>query len=329
MSASTVCFGYKTAFQIVRAIGPIARTAPHETTRVLPPQPPSSKEVRQRIELLESTYPGMLIARPAHVLAADASLRRTSSSCTSHVCSAHLRGKPLVNLGNRTYISTAALTFALAAAREPNKVCLLELGYELCGSYQTWRTGVPTAYQVDPLTCTKALRAFVSRNPSLRGSGKIEAILPYLADGSASPRETKQALVFGLPMMYGGYGLGIPRMNFEVEASAAARALTGKSSFRCDLCWPEAKLDVEYQSRENHSGEEKRISDSRRTNALIAMGWTVIGITNDELDSLAATDAIAEAIRKQLGKSSHVRVSNYHAKKLKLRRQLGLPLEYE
>lgn len=188
---------------------------------------------------------------------------------------------------------------------------------------------MPTAYQVDPLTCTKALRAFVSRNPSLRGSGKIEAILPYLADGSASPRETKQALVFGLPMMYGGYGLGIPRMNFEVEASAAARALTGKSSFRCDLCWPEAKLDVEYQSRENHSGEEKRISDSRRTNALIAMGWTVIGITNDELDSLAATDAIAEAIRKQLGKSSHVRVSNYHAKKLKLRRQLGLPLGYE
>lgn len=329
MSVSTICFGYKTAYQILRSIGPEARTAPHEAMRALPPHPPSSKEVRRRIEMLEKMYPQMPISQPAHVLAADASLRRTSSSCTSHVCSLHLRGKPLINLGNRTYVSTATLTFALTAAREPDKVSLLELGYELCGSYQTRRTGVSTAYQTDPLTCTKSLRTFVSHNPSLRGSGKIEAILPYLADGSASPRETKQALVLGLPLMYGGYGLGIPRMNYEVEASAAARALTGKRSFRCDLCWPEAKLDVEYQSRENHSGEMKRISDSRRTNALVAMGWTVIGITNDELDSLSSTDAIAKAIGKKLGKRSQVRVRNYHAKKLKLRRQLGLPVGYD
>ena len=83
-------------------------------------------------------------------------------------------------------------------------------------------------------------------------------------------------------------------MNYEVKANPAARALTGKSCFRCDLCWPEAKLDVEYQSRESHSGEKKRIEDSRRANALASMGWTVVSVTNDELDSLAATDAIAD-----------------------------------
>ena len=41
---------------------------------------------------------------------------------------------------------------------------------------------------------------------------------------------------------------------------------------------------MEYQSREMHEGEESRIRDSRRTNALMAMGWTVVGVTNNELD---------------------------------------------
>ncbi|GKG85370.1 hypothetical protein CE91St35_07520 [Eggerthella lenta] len=118
-------------------------------------------------------------------------------------------------------------------------------------------------------------------------------------------------------------------MNYEVKANPAARALTGKSCFRCDLCWPEAKLDVEYQSRESHSGEKKRIEDSRRANALASMGWTVVSVTNDELDSLAATDAIADRIRKHLGKRSQVREANYHSRKLKLRRQLGLPVGYD
>lgn len=66
-------------------------------------------------------------------------------------------------------------------------------------------------------------------------------------------------------------------MNYEVRASRAAEALTGKKSFRMDLCWPERKLDVEYQSREWHEGEASRVSDSRRANALMSMGWTVVG----------------------------------------------------
>ena len=61
----------------------------------------------------------------------------------------------------------------------------------------------------------------------------------------------------------------------------------------------------------------------------MAMGWAVVGVTNDELDSLAATDAIADTIRRLLGKRVQVRVSDYHARKLRLRRQLGLPVGYD
>lgn len=240
-----------------------------------------------------------------------------------------LGGRSLHGLGYRTYVTTAACAFAMTAAEMRDPIAILELGLELCGAYQTRRTGVPAKYQVDPLACTADLRDFVLANPSLHGSRKVARALRYLKDGSESPRETQQALVLGLPLMQGGYGLGVPHMNFEVAASPTARALTGKSSFRCDLCWPDKKLDVEYQSKEKHSGEENRIRDSRRTSALVSMGWTVVPVTGSDLGSLAATDAIAETIREHLGKRTRVRVSDYHARKLALRRRLGLPVGYD
>lgn len=58
------------------------------------------------------------------------------------------------------------------------------------------------------------------------------------------------------------------------------------------------------------------------------MGWTVVSVTNDELDSLDATDTITQTIRRLLGLRSQIRISDYHARKLKLRRKLGLPTRY-
>ena len=146
------------------------------------------------------------------------------------------------------------------ATRIRNEVSLLELGWELCGSYQTRRT----AFRLDTMSSAdsvRALRDYVACNSSLGGAQKVARILPFLVDGSASSRETKFALVLGFSPFRGGYGMGFPRMNYEVIASPAARAISGKKSFRCDLCWPEARLDVEYQSKENHEGELSRIRD--------------------------------------------------------------------
>ncbi|WP_080797478.1 DUF559 domain-containing protein [Arabiibacter massiliensis] len=328
MSAPTACFGHRTALQILRTADPAARTLLRRGSHALPASAPTASDLGEVVERLEAMHPGILIERPVHILVADAAKRCYPRTAAAHVCSLALQGRALYRLAPGVLTGSAALAL-VHAAQTMDAIDLLQLVFEACGSYQTKRTGVPPAYQVPSLASVKGLEEFVARNPSLRGSGKMAGILRYAADGSASARETKKALVLGLPMMRGGYGLGIPHMNFEVMASPAARALTGKSSFRCDLCWPEAKLDVEYQSRERHEGEKMRISDSRRANALASMGWTVIGVTNDELDSMAATDAIAETIRRHLGKRSPVRVSHYHARKLKLRRQLGLPVGYD
>lgn len=130
-------------------------------------------------------------------------------------------------------------------------------------------------------------------------------------------------------MSHGGYALGIPRMNYRIRASTAAQTVTGKQFFRGDMVWPDAKLILEYQSFEDHANEASRLKDSRRENALQSMGWTVVAITNDELDSMASTDVVAETLRKKLGAHKRPAIPHYHARKLKLRRLLGLRIGHE
>ncbi|OUO91538.1 DUF559 domain-containing protein [Gordonibacter sp. An230] len=324
MAGTRVYFSHRTSLQLLRTSSPAGRAPLQGPSRVLPDRAPSAAELAEVVERLRAAHRGILIDQPVHVLVATAARRRLAPDCHEHVCAASLAGREFLRLAEGAFSAGAALALAQAAAGEKSPIALLELVYEACGTYQTRRTGVGSAYNVPPLACVDDLRAFVARNPSLDGAGKLGRILRYAADRSASARETKQALVLGLPLRQGGEGLGIPRMNFEVRASPAARAISGRSSFRCDLCWPEARLDVEYQSRFAHEGEASRLRDSRRTNALMAMGWTVIGVTNDELDSLAATETIARTIRRHLGKRSQFRIDDLHARKLKLRRQLGL-----
>lgn len=329
MERMQVCFGYRTAFQILRAVDAEKLGWTNGGTRGIPARAPSVADLEGIVSRIESHHPGLSIERPAHILLGTASRCRATSRRVPHVCTREVRGRSIRRLSDAVGVCGAPFAYVQTALLAKDEIDLLELGYEVCGTYRTKRTSSTSSYQTEPLASVRALRDFAARNPSLGGAQSVARAIPYLADGSASPRETKQALVLGLPHARGGYGLGIPRMNFKVEASRAARAITGKSFFRCDLCWPEAKLDVEYQSRWAHEGEAKRLEDSRRTNALAAMGWKVVCITNDELDSLAATDTIANTIRRHVGKRAQVRVSGYHARKLRLRRQLGLPVGFE
>ena len=322
----SVYFGYRTALQIARTVGYTHLQPIRGEARKLPERAPSKSELQNIIEQMESSHPNISIERPVHLIIGGSSRGRNSNDRKVHVCTKALAGTSFLRLGS-VAICAPPLAFIQSATQEPHMISLLELGWELCGTYQSTRTSTLPAYQVSPLTSASTLYAYAARNASIDGADKAHRALRYLSNESASPRETKLALIFGLPMRYGGYGLGIPRMNYEVAANGAARALSGKNSFRCDLCWPEAKLDVEYQSREMHEGEINRIKDSRRANALAAMGWTVIGITNDELSSLAATDAIAQSIYRHLRKRYRESSNGYHARKLKLRRQLGLPTE--
>lgn len=274
---------------------------------------------------LNREYPSQGLTLPVHFVTSDSTFRRKTPYRHPHSCAMTLRGSALKRWDDAILLADPALAFIQEASTRSFADTLL-LGFEICGTYQQSVTAGPTRYHTEPLTSVRKIRNFLKRNPSLHGAARAQQALRYIADGSASPRETKAALLFGLPAYYGGYGLGIPRMNFEIMCTPEASTIAGRRTLRCDLFWPRARMALEYQSREFHTGELSRIRDSRRTNALQSMGLKMIALTNNELDSLEATDVIANTIRKTLGHRFRTTVKDYHRRKLTLRRQLGLPL---
>ena len=57
------------------------------------------------------------------------------------------------------------------------------------------------------------------------------------------------------------------------------------------------------------------------------MGINVAFLTGEDLDSMQAMDVIASSAKKTLGQRNRIRTARFHEKKLRLRRQLGLPIE--
>ena len=264
-----------------------------------------------------------------HVLVNKRAGCRVNKRLVSHLCTGALPRQPFACVAKDLYAAVPNFALCQKAALEKDAVALLLLLWEACGTYQTSATGFAERYQVTPITTFRSLALFVASNSAVRGARKIARLLRYVSAYAASPREAQLALLLGLPLRYGGYNLGIPQMNWRVEAKGEARSIARRSHFRCDLCWPEARIDMEYQSREMHGGEEKRVDDSRRANALTEMGWTVVGVTGDELASITATDAIADALRKRLGKRACRVDEALLARRMQLRSRLGLSTRWD
>ena len=323
--SSETCLGYLSALQVhafCRRRGIALATTRH---RHFPSKAASRDQANDLTIRTCDPYLPAGIPMPLHCVSSSTSTPRSAEFRKPHLCRLPLSGNALQRWNESILLSSPSLAFIQEASMR-SFVDTLVLGFELCGTYQQKTLATSTVYGTQPLTSVRKIRGFLERNSRLFGAQRARAAASYLVDGSASPRETQAALLLGLPAFYGGYGLGMPSMNYEISCTPQATAISGRRTLRCDLFWPEASIAVEYQSREFHSGDLCRIRDSRRTNALQAMGIAVVGLTNNELESVEATDVIVETVRKAQGVRFRTAVGNYHARKLRLRRQLGLPL---
>ena len=298
--------------------------APHSLLTALPANSPSDKELKRALEKLRSSFLSEELTPPVHLLFQGSSHHRRTSLRIPHRCSSLPKGRAFVKLGENMFAAIPNLALCELADSAKGFLELLLLLWEACGCYRTVLTGSRTAYETKSLTSLASLTRFVTENTHVHGAAKIKRVLRYVRDGSASTRESQIALFMGLPLRYGGFNLGMPLMNHRVNASSEARIIGGRSYFKCDLCWPESKIDVEYQSDESHEGKPMRIRDSRRTNALISMGWTVINITNNEARSLSTLEQISERVRKILRRRAHPSSRELDIKRLRLHRGLGI-----
>lgn len=194
------------------------------------------------------------------------------------------------------------------------------LAYELCGYY----TIVPNpdydeeaksgekAYKAKavtraPLATVERLRAFAKNNPQIRGSKLALKALKYAADSARSPEEARLAIVMLLPHGMGGYGRGPLVMDYRVDAEETLK--------KCDIFLLIGRIDIEYQSDLYHASRVALRSDSKRANALSALGIPVVTVTSEELRDPELFHTVMEHVGKLQNRRLRIRTSGFTEKR--------------
>lgn len=256
-----------------------------------------------------------------HATVAHARLRRAGGGIETSVRKGPFHPRSFMRIEDGLYVSTPEMAFCeMASVLSLER--LIALGFELCGTYRRTSTFGLARYDAIPLTSPGALASFIEKSPQFKGVKKARRALPCILAGSASPRESELAMLLCLPYSLGGYGLPHPTMNAEMSLPKNVAA-TGRSSLRCDLYWPAARLDVEYDSAEFHSAERLLANDSMRRIALESMDVTSVNLTAEHLRRASLFDEAAQGIARILGK--RVRLpGDFRLKQERLWRELGI-----
>lgn len=259
---------------------------------------------------------------------------RKSNDIRSYVFEAVLPRGSVVDVGGGLLVSSPELCF-FQMASELVLVKLIELGFELCGSYSlpgprttagiedagSAVTGPQVAGSADAattlgsgekgfinrslLTSTKKLSDLAAQIAGSHGTKKAIRALQYIENGSASPMETVLVMLLSLPYKLGGYGLCMPELNAHITPAKSAKRIAGQAYYSCDLFWPDYDVAVEYDSDLFHTGADRIARDSKRRNALASMGITVVTVTNKQMRKVMEFEKVAKILATCTGKRLH------------------------
>lgn len=239
---------------------------------------------------------------PLHVLVGSTSERRELRGVCCHVHSGELPAGSLVRSSRLpdVFVSSPSLCFAqMTAGLTPGRATLL--GLEMCGTFGTSASCVGGLFARPVLARASELATFVAGAAGLRGRTRAAAALPYLADGSASPMESRLLVRLSFSRRLGGYGLRVPRLNYRIPVLEEFQAACGRRELVPDLCWPDAKLALEYDSDAHHATKAERRRDASKKAILTAMGWLVLTVTPGQYESEEEFHGVALAAARRLG----------------------------
>lgn len=173
----------------------------------------------------------------------------------------------------------------------------------------------------------------------LRGITRASRAVPFLMDHAASPMESVLALMLRLPIVRGGLGLGLPKLNADVPIGEEYQRFTVARHVYPDIFFEELPLDIEYESEEFHPemgdwdaldpasrdailGKTKK--DKQRMRLIQTMGIRVFQVTFDDFKTSASFDLLTEQLLKQIedlsGKSQRRKRAQLNSTKAILKR---------
>lgn len=281
---------------------------------VLDSQLPDTEEMLQ----IKQTLPFANSIKDIDVLVSNSCKRRRTKGFIFHSCNTHLPERSFWKIHSQLYVVSPELSY-VQMGRELSDVQLAEYATNLCGSFFLRYEDRAICAKQAKTTSLQKLKRYLLSCESVYGTRNASRCLSWVAEGSASPMETKLFLRLCLPVSKGGYGLPMPVLN-KVIKPGKKKNLTEQDYFVADLCWPEQGVIVEYDGEQYHHNVSH---DRRRINALETIGWKVFCLTKQEMYDAFAFDMLARQIAKSLGR--RVRVSAAWVEKVsEVQKQLHL-----
>ncbi len=245
------------------------------------------------------------LEKPYHVLVPDPSMRRTLNSAIVHVSQFAYPSGSFTAVENGLYASSPELAFLQVSGDVHAGIAsgcnVVKEGYALCGSFLLSQTACMGISERVPLTSQMKIKLFIEQLVGHRDAKRALRLAGYILDGSASPRESDLAMRLSLPYGMGGFNLKGLKMNHRVDLRARSRSIARKQYHVVDVCWPEKRLAVEYDSDAAHLNSDQLMFDAIKRSALEAEGYKVIVVTRRQLDNPDEMFKIARQIGYRLG----------------------------
>lgn len=224
----------------------------------------------------------------------------------------------LVSLGQNIAVASPEFSFVQYASYVNEFIQIILFGFELCGMYRFFSTDRTFAYNLKPVVSSAELISFLENAPRMCGVRQARKAAVFVRDNSGSYMETALTLLWSLPGKHGGRGLSFPELNYRIERPLGRPDSHGRSFYKCDLCWPDKKVCVEYDSDEHHGSTDQMAEDSEKRIALTEMGYTVLEMTRQQVMNWTAFESFTNVLMEALGEHPRIRVEDYEAKRQKL-----------
>lgn len=182
----------------------------------------------------------------------------------------------------------------MQVAKSYTDIELIYLGLQLVSGYRGH----------EPLTTVHAIEDCALELKRHHGRGSILKIAPYLCEGSRSPMETITYMLLRLPVHLGGRGFKHLQFNYEITSLVNGR------TYYADLCWPEKKLIIEYQSK-YHESAKQTLRDQNRKAALEAEGYQVVEVWAEDIYNLERFENLVTHLQKLTGKRIRYRSGKF------------------
>ena len=258
--------------------------------------------------------------------------RRRTKHVATHLCTNELPAGSFISLGLwrgdlDAYVCSPELAF-LQAAHDGGATEAIYAGYAMTADYRLDNLAPGGVASRDEgmrdgrLTTKELIAAYLGRASKVRGAAKAKALLPYVKEGSRSPRESGLCMFMSLPAHYGGFALGEAELNKKYfirdgynegrkrklrvlerapDITLTAKAEVGLDKVRAGLLPEVLTALVDYDSDAIHDGSEKIHKDAERRNELqLLNGAAYFTVTTDQASDYEKLVRLCERIRRKL-----------------------------